>query len=977
MKQAFESRLNILLSDLLEQSGIISHPELLNRGRRDVVVYRQGLAIVLEGSYSRQDAENDAKRRIEQLNADVAIAIHYPSTFPQELADYEIKQRLRKTAFLVRIIVPEDISGTLFEVLYRKRVIARPVEDWYQVYLNSLATLVCEVGQFIISEEDVKKAEEEVSDLIQSFVSFLSSHDKSLVIAKNLHDTLYKLYGFSIGKPSEIQEAIFAQATLAILLSSIYYESIRYAHKLDSLKTLVRASNPQQALEKATHDILDIDYEPIFESTRDMLKAFPSMPRLIDRLIELATEIASKKSLLRRDFAGKVYHKVVGDWSLRKGLATFFTQIPAAYLLLYLARPSLSRIGDFACGSGTLLVAAYSATNAQYRLSLLKGGVDREPKEIEKEFHTKFISWCYGFDVLEYATQITALNLALYSPEIPIQDLSSIYTMPLGYRERDKTVSLGSLELARVKGQLDHIFKEVTRVGVEEKGKELMAKLLKLEPLDLIVMNPPFARATGRGRKVGGGLFGFMADETARKEVVKDYARLRDEVRQALIEGAKGILKQTDLKSLLTDGDFEAFRSIGQAGEGLLFLYLADVRLKEDGEICFVLPKNLLTGTSWFLVRAMLASRYHVKYLVVSYDSHDGYNFSESTSLSECLLVAKRIKEHSDIEETSFIILLKKPKTSIEAIALANSINDREDYIEAGDAKAFIVRADRGEMLKYLNNWGRFVFLPNLELLRKTKNLLNGIIEVGDVQGDIPLTKLNNLISSVGIDAHQFHDNFNIVTGHIPGSLKVIYGGEEALRKRMGISPNAYVLPDEKGKNLFKEKAGTLLVPDRIRINTAHIISMISEEAILSNIFYVLKLKDESENRLKALCLWFNTTWGILTVLANREETEGAWIRLKMSQWRMVPVLNVEGLTEEEITNLAATFDNFKNKDLSRIPEQYGLKGKVDRLRTELDLSFLEAMGIHAKEDDLLPLYCEIASSFRQWLGSKTAVKQQ
>jgi len=42
-------------------------------------------------------------------------------------------------------------------------------------------------------------------------------------IAENLYRILYELYGFSIGDRKKIKEVIFAQAGLALLLSSIYY----------------------------------------------------------------------------------------------------------------------------------------------------------------------------------------------------------------------------------------------------------------------------------------------------------------------------------------------------------------------------------------------------------------------------------------------------------------------------------------------------------------------------------------------------------------------------------------------------------------------------------------------------------------------------------------------------------------------------------------------------------------------------------
>jgi hypothetical protein len=38
----------------------------------------------------------------------------------------------------------------------------------------------------------------------------------------------------------------------------------------------------------------------------------------------------------------------------------------------------------------------------------------------------------------------------------------------------------------------------------------------ELPEFDLIIMNPPFTRATGRGGRKGGGLFGFILDEEVR-----------------------------------------------------------------------------------------------------------------------------------------------------------------------------------------------------------------------------------------------------------------------------------------------------------------------------------------------------------------------------------------------------------------------------------------------------------------------------
>jgi hypothetical protein len=227
---------------------------------------------------------------------------------------------------------------------------------------------------------------------------------------------------------------------------------------------------------------------------------------------------------------------------------------------------------------------------------------------------------------------------------------------------------------------------------------------------------------------------------------------------------------------------------------------------------------------------------------------------------------------------------------------------------------------------------------------------------------------MNKLIITIGVDRHRFVDTFKVTDNNVPGSMRMLQGGEEEQRQTMSTRPNAFILPIiERGKDIFREKAGQFLVPDRIRIDTTHVTAMFSEQPTLSNIFYSVRLKNESPERMKAFCLWLNTTWGILSILSSREETHGGFLSLKMSQWRLLPVLDIDSLGQGKIKALASIFDDFKDKDLGRVPEQYSKQGRL--LRTQLDLAFMKVMGIEANENDLLALYDDISSSLIQWLG--------
>jgi hypothetical protein len=468
-----------------------------------------------------------------------------------------------------------------------------------------------------------------------------------------------------------------------------------------------------------------------------------------------------------------------------------------------------------------------------------------------------------------------------------------------------------------------------------------------------------------------------------REKILKAYG----DVRNAIRDGLKSIIKATVdtlpniIGNLVRDEpkELRQYLSIGQAGEGLLFLYLAYRYIENGGIIAFVLPRGLLAGESWLLARALLASKFHIKYIVVSSDSEKGYNFSEGTSLSETLLVARRVDEHSDDEETVFINLLRKPSSSLEAIMLAEEVkraafSGNSNLVEVGDSKALVYKVRREELLNHIDNWNKLVALPDIELLTSILNLLD-YGELPYVKTTVPLTWFNNLIDSMGIDAHQFHDHFKRVGTET--SYPIVYGGKEETRIKMSVRFNAYAYPrTDRAKSIFGSYSGRVLVPDRIWWDTAHVIALYSREPLLSNIFYAIKLKGAENTREcaeKALVLWLNTTWGLLTVLINRQETRGRWTRLKMAQWRLLQVLDVMSLDSDTLKRLADIFDKYAEKPLRRIPEQFSPEDP-DPVRLGIDKDFIKVLNpsIDEKrlEKDLRELYKHIDMALRLWIKS-------
>ena len=398
--------------------------------------------------------------------------------------------------------------------------------------------------------------------------------------------------------------------------------------------------------------ILRVNYWPIFDIAHRIFAYIPEymVGDFVSGLARAAHNLLKSDLMRSHDLTGTVFQKLIAD---RKFLAAFYTKPASAALLVGLAvneenllgadgwadpdRVKRLRIADFACGTGTLLSAAYQRIS---QLHELHGG---NSAAIHADMIENAILGC---DILPAAAHLTASMLSGAHPTVQYQG-GRIFTLRYG-RQEDGTVSLGAIDLLRDLALLQG--SEITAKASESLG-EAEKEAWRYAPhvsFDLVIMNPPFTRATNHERRIPDTPNPNFAAFGASAAVQKEMARAAKKLTRGTI-------------------------AHGNAGEASVFLALADRKLSRDGMLAMVMPVTLLTGSSWEKCRARLAESYEDLILIsIAGRGNQPLSFSADTGMGECLVVGKRNGKRQS--RATFVVLGESPTAPIYSIRVAEQI---------------------------------------------------------------------------------------------------------------------------------------------------------------------------------------------------------------------------------------------------------------------------------------------------------------
>ena len=427
--------------------------------------------------------------------------------------------------------------------------------------------------------------------------------------------------------------------------------------------------------------ILEIDYYPIFSMARDVVAELSEVEaaEVLDECAHTAARLLGMGAVGRHDLAGRIFNRLIAD---RKLLAAFYTSIPAAALLAGLALaperwPGVNwddvaqlrrlRVVDPACGTGTLLMAAYQQI-VQNRAAMPQVSDDSAVHQALVE-HTLF-----GADVVQAAIHLTAATLAAMSPSVGFTQMQ-LHSLVMGV-DAVGGIRLGSLDwLAAPETQSSF---SATREQIGATGSA--GSLVESPRADVVISNPPFTR---RGSDGGKG------EALAR---VLDLPAGDDAAQQAVARRTSALLKGTPANQM--------------AGHAASFTVLGDRLVKADGRLALVLPVTALAGESWRQVRAMLAARYEIELVVSSHDP-ELRSMSYDTDIAEILLLARRLHANErPSRRGGFVNLWRAPRRETDALALVNAVNaaaaaplHRSDGTPVGGSPLFVGGEQWGELL--------------------------------------------------------------------------------------------------------------------------------------------------------------------------------------------------------------------------------------------------------------------------------------
>ncbi|MCY4652547.1 MAG: hypothetical protein OXC95_05210 [Dehalococcoidia bacterium] len=901
--RSHESIINDSLARVMrERIGLNAVAETLReRARPDIIVRLEGRVVVIE----------------TELEPALTVEADALSRLGMEIGGLVVQN-------VFAVSVPGHIRSTDQQFLYER--LSSTTLRWQEWRSDGtsgpkLSGNATELGQAVVSTYPPAGDLDAAVEVLDKGVRFAGS---KLYQSPGTVERVSKIFGAEPGDETAnmaalvITNAMVFQDRLAS--NDAYYQPVSAALRNGSFSSI--------SLRQAWESILSVDYYPIFSMARDVVAELSEVEAagVLEECARTASELLGMGSVGRHDVAGRIFNKLVSD---RKLLAAYYTSIPASILLAGLALSPTRwtdvdwsdvealadlRVVDPACGTGTLLMAAYRQIAQNYTS---KPG-DRDLSQLHKALVENVVM---GADVVQAAIHMTAATLAAMSPFVRFEQMQ-LHTLRLGVGSEGNAL-LGSLDWLKAPEIQSSFSATQEQIGaVSGTGG-----LVPLPNVDLVISNPPYTRRGSDGSK---------EDAIAR---VFQLPEGDEESAKVIASHTSALLRGTPANQM--------------AGHASSFTVLADRLVKRGGRVALVLPVTALSGESWRGIRKMLASRYEVEFVISSHDP-DMRSMSYDTGIAETLIVARRLNEReSPSGRGRFVNLWRAARSETDALALVSAVNSvasRPVLLSDGPPVGGSTLMVGGEQ------WGEMVEGPVGESVWKAARWKHSLIgqfatavERGELwtedgislAGHIPIADMSK-VCNVGPQHRRIRGSLGVFDGYHgyneQAQFPALWQHRSAVHQGLIAEPNAWLVP-RAGRNFAPiwEQSGTLHVTPDFQYDSQRVMTTRTNVRALGvRAWHTLTVNigdTVSASRSEvALALWCNSTLGVLLHAHSSNRTQVARGMGNKGMLESLPTLDVRELAPWQLEAAQGIWQDFELRKFESFH-----KCAVDPVRIELD----------------------------------------
>ena len=908
-----EPTINTALAEVLGNHGhdwIVDGEGIgsLEHGRADVLVIENGWPVVIETEVNNhRSAERDARARLgNKLAAGLggkpihaALALVYPDALRNHQGK-ALRRALESTLFEYALYtMNEDGTHGRF-----------PDSGWITGGIRELALLV---HRSTIPAWQVDTMADKLAD--------------GVLQATGLFDaTATADLGSRLGEV--LRQEDDAKGQTRRMAMTVLTDALIFHTALAEAGLVVPAEPPRQVLTPSAlrqhgvfpptrmddewSAILAVNYWPIFHTSRSILRLLPTSlaANILNTLWGTAETLVAAGVTRSHDLTGTVFQQLIAD---RKFLATFYTRPSAATLLAGLALPlhhrkwadanalTNMRIGDFACGTGTLLSAAYS------RLGLLHQIHGGNPATLHPSMMERGL---VGLDVLNVAVHLTAAMLAGMYPQTPFEG-ECLLTMPYG--RHDWGVSLGSLELLNEQPAFD-MFQAAAETAGGKSPEQVhdLPHRIGHSTFDLVIMNPPFTRqGSPKASNIPNPAFAaFGADADNQRTLAARIQRLA-------IGG----------------------HANSKAGLASHFVELAHRKLALGGKLALVLPLSALSGQSWEKVRTLWRIEYsNLVVVTIAGASTHARSFSADTGMAECLVIAERTPPTGPPHATFVVIDHQPPDPLVGsqlAAAITRAIHMCVDTLEDGPHGGTRIRIGDTLYGNAINGnlpssgpW-QLAGIANPSLAQTTHQLTTGHLWIAGADAHhIPVVPIRDAIRRVGFNDPSIigkietegipQGPFDKVNGCPPGSAyPTLWSHATARERRLVVEPDSHCRPrtvDGEVPDLIAERAakvwataGRIHYNRDFRLNSQSLAVAFTEQPTIGGRAWPTVLFHEPAYEYP-FALWCNSTLGLMCHWWMANKTQNGRGTTTVTGIPDFPTLDVRALTARQLADAEAAF---------------------------------------------------------------------